>query len=148
MRYVTPTRPPRGRVSACLWMCARIGFAFFKPIIYQSCPPRFPIPNPILQLARRQNGKGEEEGPVGLRPVVSGRKIMSLFKDRKFSFGRAWEIDFRTLSNALFAPSCVRRQQCTDFILYIKCRYIIVKVSREQHNTNATTHENFMRLIL
>ena len=93
--------------------CERIGFAFFKPIIYQSCPPRFhPKSYSLAGTAAEWQGW---RGKAGLRSVVSGREIMSLFKDRKFSFARAWKIDFRTLSNALFASSCVRKQP--DFIL-------------------------------
>lgn len=75
VRYVTPTRPPCGRVSARLWnrTCARIGFAFFKPIIYQSCPPRFhPKSHSLAGTARtvRVKRKGR---PVYDRSFLAGK---------------------------------------------------------------------------
>jgi len=65
VRYVAPTRAD-AQVRE-VRECARIGFAFFKPIIYQSRPPPDSTPNPILRLAaasQRRNSYGREEKPT------------------------------------------------------------------------------------
>lgn len=66
-------------------------------------------------------GGGErvgKEGSAGLRSVAFGRKIMSLFKDRKFSFARAWKIDFCTLSSGRYSRRHASEgMPCADFTL-------------------------------
>jgi len=150
VRYVTPT-PTATRMCECIcrWnrWCARIGFAFFKPIIYQSCPPRFHPKS--YSLARWWNGKDEEERPVGLQSVVSGREIMSLFKNRKFSFARAWKIDIRTLSNALFAAS--EGNRVPDFtpvrVLICCCQNHESNITNTARVSVTQSHENFVKLV-
>jgi len=112
VRYVAPTRAD-AQVRE-VRECARIGFAFFKPIIYQSRPPpRFHPEShspagssqPTAEQLR-QRGKADR-GADWHFSAVSGRKIMSLFKERKFSFA-ATENRSSILPNALFALSLPR----------------------------------------
>ena len=82
---------------------ASIGFAFFRPIIYQSrLPPLLPRSLRVAFDETRQQRKREKErgGRIQLGTIVPpGRRIMRLFKGRKFSSvaGRGKSI-FRTLS--------------------------------------------------
>lgn len=111
VRYVTPT-PTVIRMCECVLVkslvCAH-RFCIFQADNLSILST--PIPPQILFSSWHGGGtaRGKRKGRSVFRSVVSGREIMSLFKNRKFSFARAWKIDIRTLSNALFAASCVRR---------------------------------------
>lgn len=127
-RYVTPTQP-RARAPTCErahvkpWVCAN-RFCIFQAdnlsILSTPIPPQIPFSSwhDGADDGAGDGGGGEEEKPAGLRPVVFGRKIMSLFKHRKFSFAPAQKIDFRTLSRAPSAspsPGDADRARAREF---------------------------------
>jgi len=93
VRYVTPTPTVTRmceRASVKSWMCAH-RFCIFQADNLSILST--PIPPQILFSSWRGGGTARAKRK-GLRSVVSGREIMNLFKDRKFSFARVWKIRF------------------------------------------------------
>ena len=80
--------------------CGSIGFAFFRPIIYQSRPPTV---SPRRVRRDKATDEKERRGRIQLETIVpAGRRVTRLFKGRKFS-GRGKSI-FRTLSTLVLRP--------------------------------------------
>lgn len=94
--------------------CRSIGFAFFKPIIYQSRPPSALGPSITpRRWEEERRGAWTGDGRIRLGTIVPGRKIMRLFKGRKFSStGERGESIFALCpphTAADLSPYCLRR---------------------------------------